>query len=99
MALVTLSAANSKSSLRFLPALRSPKASLMSPSTPLSEEGLELSEGSIFEGAGGELPNMSLAEDSAILWVLGLLCVRGDPACEKKDKVRGYLQKYHNRIL
>ena len=82
MALVTLSAANSKSSLRFLPAERSPKACLISPSTPLSGGGLEFTEGSTFGGGTGDLLNMSLDGESSILSVLGLRGVRGEPACK-----------------
>lgn len=82
MALVTLSAANSKSSLKFLPVERSPKACLISPSTPLSGGGLELTAGSTFGGGTGDLLNMSLDGDSSILCALGLRGVRGEPACE-----------------
>ena len=89
IALVTLSAAISKSSLKFLPAERSPNACLMSPSTPLNGAcaGLEFSVGSAFTGATGGFPKMSLEGESSILCALGLLGVRGDPACERRRKL------------
>ena len=82
MALVTLSAANRRSSLRFLLVARSPNASLMLPSTPLSGGGSELRPGSTVDEETGDLPKSKGEAGSSILCALGLRGARGDPACK-----------------
>lgn len=86
MALVTLSAANRRSSLRFLLVARSPNACLMLPSTPLSGGGSKLRPGSTVDGETGDLPKSKGEAESSILCALGLLGGRGDPAWKAMQK-------------
>lgn len=86
MALVTLSAANRRSSLRFLLVARSPNACLMLPSTPLSGGGSELRPSSTVDGETGDLPKSKGEAESSILCALGLLGGRGDPAWKAMQK-------------